>query len=415
MYLPFTRSDFNHLPATILIALTIFIALFHFPLVYIQDNSIGFFDVWVIFLFFCIIIRSIFKHRFTLTNWIPLLAVVFADICYYFLRVNYYLITDKQILLIVKYLEHFFLIFILIYFLENEKINYPMLIKLLKIILLGLVLFQIQDLMGGGPERNRLSLPFTLTKSPNPAAFVLGAAVIFYIEYILKHKQRLLVKLIDIGIFTLIIIALLLTLSRTNFLALILSFGVVYFIKGFKYPKRLLITVVIIAAIIIVFYGALLIIISNIQAKVVQRYAYILTDPTTVFNDPSFYIRFAKSWPAALDNWQSNIFTVFFGKGLAYVTVVDGSYHRLLSNQGLVGLLFFIYIWMVFFLKRFRFSAMWVLIVFIAVNAITADTLVVSYRSIQGFMVFLMMIIYFHRYYQKAEQPEEKKELTAET
>jgi hypothetical protein len=276
---------------------------------------------------------------------------------------------------------------------------------------LGLVLFQIQDLMHGGANRNRLSLPFTLTKSPNPAAFVLGAVLVFYIEYILKHKQRLLVKLIDIGIFALIIAALLLTLSRTNFLALLLAFGIVYLIKGFKYPKRLLITCTIIVSAIVIFYASVFIMVERIQSPVVQRYAYIVADPMTVFDDLSFYTRFAVMWPMAINNWQQNIVTLFFGKGIAFVSVMDGSYHRLLSNQGLVGLLFFIYIWFVFYLRRYRFTAIWVLLVFIAINALTGDTLVVSYRSIQGYTVFLMMIIYFHRYYQKSEQPEEKNEI----
>jgi len=414
MYIPFTRSDFENFPATIIIAFTLLIALFHFPLVYIGNDSIGFFDVWIIFLFFSIIVRSIFRHKFTMANWKPFFTAIFVSICYYFLRLDYYELTDIKILLIVKYLEHFFLFFVLVYFLENEKINYPMLMKLIRIILVVLTLFQIFDWMYGGPTRNRLSLPFTLTKSPNPAAFVLGAALIFYIEYFLKKKQRLLVKVIDIGIFILIIVSLLLTLSRTNFLALIFAFGIVYFFKGFKYPKRLLITVLIIAAIIIIFYSALFIMIDKIQSPIIQRYAYILTDPTTVFSDPSFYIRFAVTWPHAIQNWSQNIFTVFFGKGLANMTVVDGSYHRLLSNQGLFGLFLFVYIWIFFFLRRYRFNAIWILIAFIVVNALTADTLVVSYRSIQGFVVFLMMIIYFHRFNTTAEQLKEKKKITAE-
>jgi hypothetical protein len=104
MYLPFTRSDFKDFSATIIIALTVFIAVFHFPLVYIGNDSIGFFDVWVILLFICIIVRSIFRHSFTLSNWKPLFAAFFATICYYFLRLNYYSVTTNQILLIVKYL-----------------------------------------------------------------------------------------------------------------------------------------------------------------------------------------------------------------------------------------------------------------------------------------------------------------------
>jgi hypothetical protein len=412
MYLPFTRSDFKNFPATILIALSVLISIFHFPLFYIKKDSVGIFDFYVIFLFFCIIIRGIYKHRFTLGNWKALFAAIFASICYYLLRLDYYSLTDYKLFLILKYLEHFFLFFVFVYFLENEKINYPMLMKLIKIILVVLTLFQINEWLGGGPARYRLSLPFTLTVSPNPAAFVLGAALIFFIEYMLRKKQKLIVKLIDIGIFVLIIISLLLTLSRTNFIAIIASFGIVYFFKGFKDPKRLVITVSIIALLIIAFYTAVSIAINTMASPVMQCYAYMITDPTTVFSDPSFYARFSHLWPDSLNAWQENIFTFFFGKGLGYFFVVDGTFPRLLGNQGLVGTVLFIYVWFAFFLRRYRFTAMWLLLVFIAINAITADTLVVSYRSIQGYVAFLMMTIYFHQYYNENERTEDREVIT---
>ena len=141
--MPFTRSDFKNFTPTILIALTICIGIFHFPLVYIGTDTIGLFDVYIIFLFFCIIIRSIYKAKFSLGNWKPLFAAIFASICYYLIRLDYYTLTPYRTLLIVKYLEHLFLFFVLVYFLENEKINYPMLIKLLKIFFVVLTLFQI--------------------------------------------------------------------------------------------------------------------------------------------------------------------------------------------------------------------------------------------------------------------------------
>ena len=102
-------------------------------------------------------------------------------------------------------------------------------------------------------------------------------------------------------------------------------------------------------------------------------------------------------WPKAIDSWLSSPYHFLFGEGFGSFPIVDGTVPYLLANVGLLGFFFFTIVWCVFFLVKYRNNtAVFVLVIFTLINGINAETLIVSYRSVQTYIVLLLFTIFYH-------------------
>ena len=290
-------------------------------------------------------------------------------------------------LLVAKQFEHLIFALLLVDRLDNHRSTGDL--KATVVLISAAVAYQIlyyHNLIGGIGANYRLGLPFATGVSSNPAGFFLGAWVV-----VLLHTRRIWREFPAYGAASLLlsVYALIQTRSRTNLLALLLVLVVTVCIRvwragGWRWVAAALVGFALAYASVVLFVE---------EAGPLARVIRLLKDPLSALEDGSFAIRLRESWPRAFGFWRADWRSVLIGRGLDYTGPVDGTVPRLLANQGVIGLLLFLSVWYVHFLVHRKSAAVLLLLLFAFLNGINAETLVISYRSIQAYMVILVIAV----------------------
>lgn len=378
----------------------LFLAVFQIPIVSIGNDSIGLFDLYLVIYFVYLVYKADGRFKISNRNWILFLK---AFLIYIFYLISSLLILHdfRSILVLVKHIEYFLIFFILIVNVHHFEISKQTLSKNFRYIMLLLVSFQLLswlDYMVGivpgiSPGLGfgiwyRVCLPFKDGVSSNPAGFVLGAYLLYYLESSYHQLSSFFFK----KIFPImILVTLFLTISRTNFLAFILVFTISFIFKMFKSTWYRIIFIVISLTIVITI-GAMFEVLLDKNPEFVLLIK-VLTNPAEILKDNSFMMRFSFLWGHLIENWLTSIKSIIIGNGIAAIPIADSTYLGLLANQGIIGLLLFSLIW--FFIPYFSNRKLYVslFLLYTFINGINAETLTLSYRSIQIYSIILILVI----------------------
>jgi hypothetical protein len=365
----------------------IFLAVAELPLFFFRGDPVGLYDIYLITLFFVVG----FFDGFRVGRYKPLI-VAYASYLAYLSFSLIFTTSAFSVLLLIKQVEHLLLLILLADFLERGTVSETRDIDRIILLFAFVIIYQIGYVRGIFPGigvQYRLGLPFADGTSSNPAGFYLGIFVLFLYELALtRHK----ITVFRIFVLLLALYALWLTVSRVNFLALICVLGI-SFLHSFSRSKRGLVFLAFIGAGVVLLYAVVL---PNLPYMGnFENILKILRDPREIFTDSSFTFRSAYHWPNAIRVWLSSPWTFLFGIGYGKIPVVDGSYHRLLANQGLVGFIMFAWFWFYSTLRLRISKPVIMVLLFIAINGITSDTLISSYRSVQIYLVLLFLLIQF--------------------
>jgi len=369
----------------------IFLSLFHIPIVSIGNDFIGLYDFYIVLLFIYFSTKSVIIS----SKWkLLFLMKVLYSIYLLFGLIRFgslysVLLVSKQFEIVII----FFVTYKLFYTIENDT-----LLKHFEICVDIMMLFQLasyfrlfrylglKDGLGYGIWY-QLGLPFMNGVSSNPSGFILGAILILRIS---TFKNKNIVSIIRI-LFN--IIALLLTSSRTNILASVAVICLFLISVIIRKPKYLLNLIIIFVIVI----SAIVQIISFLPSEsLVWRIVNLFFSGNVIENileQGSFKIRYSQMWKGAFAEWNKNFITLLFGNGEGWIQVVDGSVPRLLSNQGIIGLIFFIFNWFIIFIIIGRKTNIWTLLLYFTINAISAETLITSFRSIQAIIPIIFLMI----------------------
>ena len=394
----------------------VFLAFFHIPLFWIEEDSIGLFDFYQLLYLLIMLTRRNGNGLELPTTLKSYLVIVLLYLC--FLLVEYVLVYNSYITaLLIKQVQYFAGLVIVFSFFTRyteytEKIIFNVqLIFLLMVIFAILNYFSVFNRIGLGEllgygRKERLGLPLKLGTSSNPAGFVMSVYLLFaWLVMARQYRRNVITVVTIIASF----VALILTLSRTNIFALSFVMLIVLTMRMFK-NNRYFFTSLFILAVIVV---SIIIAIEYLpRENKVWRVIQYIQNPSGILTDSSLRVRYAFLWAAAIRNWLENPLTFLFGKGVGYLTIVDGTFFRLLGNQGIIGLVFFIYVWIIHYITHYRSNkAVILLMVFIIINGISGDTLIVSYRSMQIYVIFLGMFIFSHNNPDKLKQEYNSKSI----
>ena len=382
---------------SILLYIYIFLAVFQLPLVKVGNDSIGVYDLYTI-LYFLIL--------FALTNGIPLpnkekwniYFLIFLLYIIYMFSHLIFLFNVRSFLIVLKYIEFLFGIYLIHINVQTLQISLSWISLTLKKIIFFMVIFQIISWFEnklniipgfsagfGFGNWYRVGLPFKTGVSSNPAGFVLATYLFYYIynsyDFKILKKDKVYYPL-------LILLALFLTVSRTNFLAMMVAYSISLIPRVIKSRKyRIFVIITFLFAIITV-----MILVRVIpEGDEFWKLLKILVNPRSVFEDQSFMERFGMLWVAQIKAWLESFSTIFYGKGLNYFAIADTTYTGLLANQGIIGFLMFMFLWYGFFLsyrKNYYFS---VFLILVLINGLNAETLVLSYRAVQIYIIVLYL------------------------
>lgn len=383
------------------------VAMFHFPVIWIGNDSIGLFDIILILGYLAVFVLHAMGQQLHFDekwNEYLLLTLLYGG----YILVNLLLNTDrdaKPVLLAVKYFENsfFFFIVLIIYF-ETNSMDVEFTARIVQASLLIMVMYLLYTYFYGSSivqdgQIARIGLPFMTGTAANPAGFILGMGVLLHLSVFFRLKKY---KLFTTVSFVLTIVALLFTVSRTNVFALLLVI-IVYLLTKIVRDRRALIVASVVIVVTFVGFSVLSTHFASRTGKI-STFIEILKNPSVIFLDPSFRIRYTIAWPLAYDQWMTNVGTFLFGNGLGKNSVVDGTFIRLLANQGLIGFLLFCYIWLGFFLQKFgRYKWLRIILLFVVINGLTGDTLVVSYRTVQIYILLVITLVYSLEFLEKRE------------
>lgn len=383
----------------------VFLSIFHLPIVWIDENSIGLFDLGVVAAYLFVFVLYILGQKLDFgRKWKEyfLVALLYGGYLIFSLLVNQER-TLKSILLVVKYFENVLFLLLMVYLFETQMEDIEFNIKAVQMLLVLLVLYQLYHYFSGTPTVSfsrpwlRIGLPYMPGTASNPAGFVLGASILLYTSVILKTSKR---KLFNILTLVMTVVALLFTISRTNVFGLLIVLMIYLLSNVIRDKKSLIIATVLIIAAFSIF--TILSIYSASRVTKMQTFIEILRNPRVILTEGSFMIRYARAWPNAYKQWVHSIVTFLFGNGIGYNPVVDGTFLRLLANQGIIGFIFFCYLWFGFYLQHFgKYKWIRMLLLFAFINGMTGDTLVVSFRTIQIYIVILLTASYSLEYIEK--------------
>ncbi len=402
----------------------IFLAFFQFPIIWIgqgvEADSIGLYDLFLVFFTIWSMTRRYGKgdkEPMLPRRWQEFFVVAAVYACFLFTRMRPFK-SVVSILQVLKFIENMLLLFNIVLFLEQKKDNMPQIIKIFTFMffLLGFAQFcyALAGQIGGiggiihtyYGNWYRLGLPFMQGVSSNPAGFVLGSIIIFYSEVVFKDKQSRVKKALYLFI---IVVVLILTISKTNIMGLIIVYAVKVVVTRKNRAKILI-------------GGAILVPVTLLVINAIAQYGEtaglmrllfgLLTDPIGALQYRSFEARYQYIWPNAIALWLENVPSFLFGRGLYFQRVVDGTVPRLLSHQGLVGFVLFSFVWVIFFFWQFgKYRSIRYLMLFVMINSINGETLVVSYRATQAYLVVLAALVYVEEYYNRISQAQNHMEL----
>jgi len=375
----------------ILFYILILLAALSPPVWEYQGDFLTAFDIYL--LFYALYRALSGGLRFRGTHWRTLVLVYVLYLA--FLAIGVLRVQSLfSLLLLIKHAEH--LVFLLILIERFEETREPGKdIKVILLLLLLVIAYQILYfhgmIPGIGDNRFRLGLPFMRGTSSNPAGFFLGALLIYLIHrgFALKLRTGFILIILLAALY-----ALFMTDSRTNILAFMFVLAVSAGIAVWRSRQRWPLLAGLLALAALLYF----LVLPQIPASwPLGEIAEMLKEPSRILNDRSFSVRYSKLWPMGIEAWLSGPLSIVIGKGIGHFVVIDGTVPRLLGEQGVVGLLFFLYVWYAHFILHVPSKALGMLLLFSFINGLNGETLVVSYRSIQLYLVLLTLTIYSGR------------------
>lgn len=372
--------------------LLVLLAAFSPPLFEYRGDFLTIFDLYL--LAFLLVKISTTGLAIAGTHWTTL-ATTFAVFLIYVtvgaLRVR----TPGAFLLALKQFEY--AAFLLVLLDRHQRVSDDERSRDLWFLLLSLffvILYQIgfyYDILPGigdlrPPAQRRLGLPFMAGVSSNPAGVFLTAFVIVLFNLSVNMRRFILPSAL-IG--SLAIWALMLTGSRTNAavlgVVLPLSALVAIWRTRFRWP---VVALVLTGVVLMLTFGVDLL----PEDGSVGRITRMLREPVSMLEEPSLTIR-VDSWVAATDTWLSDAGSFFFGVGLGSLGATDGTVPRVLGELGIIGLALFLYVWYVHYLRFERSSIVVLLLLATLMNGIFAETLFVSFRTVQLYLLLLFLAL----------------------
>ena len=182
-------------------------------------------------------------------------------------------------------------------------------------------------------------------------------------SWICRSHRRPVIKL---ALYILLVTALLLTVSRTNIIALAAVIAFRFALKAISGERFLLIFLIITVLVVVMF-----VVLTTIVARdsVLWKVLQIVVNPQGIFSINSFWLRYALLWPTAINAWLGNAGTLLFGLGIGFMATVDGTIPWLLANTGITGLALFTLFWYGALLKRWPgFRTVRLLLLFTLIN-----------------------------------------------
>jgi len=363
------------------------LAVFHLPLFFYRGDAVGVYDIYLLtyallFSYF----GGISIGRFKSYYWLLIVYLGYIGFSTMF--------TGKvfSVLLLAKQIQHFLLIVIAVDFFQSTRKPDGRLLDILLLIFGSAIVYQMLYLRGIVPGLGvvyQLGMPFAEGASSNPGGFFIAAFIILIYEVAIKRYG---ISVLRVVVLLIAFYGLWLTISRVNLLGLMFALGVSVLHTLGKQPKGW-VYLLLLGLLVTSFY---LFVLPNIpDMGINEKFLKIIRDPRTILLDGSLGYRLEYHWPNAVEVWLSSVRTFAFGVGYGMIPVVDGTYHRLLVNQGLVGFGLFWAVWLGWFVRYHLSKPLIIMGVFVMVNAITSDTLISSFRSIQPFVLILVGLIFF--------------------
>lgn len=368
--------------------LLVMLAAFSLPLLEYRGDFLTLFDFYL--LLFLVIKGVTSGFAIGGTHW-KALGVVFAAYLVYLtigaLRVR----TPAALLLALKHFEYAAFLLVLVDRLERRAADLHhrdvwFLLALLFAVVVYQVAFYYQVLPGIGDirsmENRRLGLPLMSGVSSNPAGLFLTAAVVMLFNLCVRNP-RYVIPSVVVGVVA--IWALMLTGSRTNVavLGVVCPLSIVAAVWRTRF-RWLVVGLLVVGVALFLTVGVHLLPTDGSIGRITR----MLSEPAAMIEEPSFTIR-VDSWISATATWLHDLPTFFFGVGLSSLGATDGTIPRVLAEQGIVGLLLFLYVWYAHYV-RFERSQVVLLLLFVTLmNGVFGETLVVSYRTVQLYLVLL--------------------------
>ena len=341
--------------------LLLILSIIHLPVYYIGDDSIGVFDfaVLLISLNFSLRTLKLRKNRCDLI----LLYSLFLFCCVFSTYFLENLDNKFHYLLIAKQFE-FVLIWIAFHNLIKRNSD-P--VKFNNFILLCSYIVSIYGMISVYEGTcYRLCLINKMGDSPNPAGFILAISIIFLY---LENKINKLFLIVPF-------VALLMTLSRTNFIALFATFILITILnKNFK--NFLYLFVILIISYLSSFYQ---------NQYHLPLFEYV-KNPLIIINDPSLKMRFDGVWWIGI---KYDIVNILLGSGFGNSPVNDSLYTRLFIGVGAFGLMsYLLFCARLALISRKHF----ILVFFVLVNGVAVETVINSYRTVQFLIPLIVYLI----------------------
>ncbi|MBD3422631.1 MAG: hypothetical protein GF398_21150 [Chitinivibrionales bacterium] len=394
------------------------LSLIHIPLIpVVRGDFIGVFDFASVFLF-ALLILSRKRRLLNLKRNTPIMKLLFAYLLYTAFAIIKELLLSISgdgfkgiyyVALVLKQVQFMIFYVISFYFL----VNYKFIIKYFHyILILFIAIIYINGMYQLFVLQNwyRLGIPFKHGVSSNLAGLILSQCILILVYKALKgEKRNIYSQLIYLTAIIFGAIALSYAKSRTNGIILYLFIAIlVYIIKGEK--KEFLVFSLACLSVSLFFLWGMV----NedrqpdgrstmfLRRNFVASYSNYIANPSAAIEDGSFQGRL-RAWKEALSDFEVNFVEIFSGQGLSKVTSIDNMFLRTFINHGLIGLAFFVSIYLVLFRSaRGLLSRMSVL--FVILNGIFMDTMVVSFRAVQVIIPVLCYAIMHDRDIKDSEK-----------
>ena len=388
-------------PSVILFNIFIFLAFFEIPVFGVGKDFVGLYDFYVVgYLIYLLFAMGRKRAQFP-RIWIDFTLIY---ICYIGYLLFNLVLSDstRSELIVAKTIEYLIAAWIVIINIHAFRITPVRIGRYLLAYVLLLAIFQLGSwaaFYGHVPKIRpglgygswyRIGLPFMVGTSSNPAGFVL---MVFLVYFIATRNPGVRAK----GLFVLDAIfatlALFLTVSRTNIIAFLLFLAFAS-LRQYLFRHNLKARFIVTSGLIVLAIGLLILPFVIPPDSRFYLFVKIIANPSAILQDQSFKLRYGLLWVQQISDWLQSFQSIFIGRGLNFYPVTDSTYFGLLVNQGVIGFLFFMTIWVAFPLLYARSFVARAIVLVTLVNAINADTLTVSYRAVQVFVLVFVLSFY---------------------
>lgn len=295
------------------------------------------------------------------------------------------LLDSYLIALLLKQVQYIFFFFVALYALVNFETIYRN-FNLIIMINLGIILgFGIYMLFF---DRTwyRLGIPYKVGVSSNPAGVIISMSVIILVYRFSSSMRRLggMERVLYLSAILSGLVALYFTESRTNgiLLHIFIALMAVFTRGNSKSSVAVFVAAVFLSFVLFnAFYSESTLKDQARFSTPTTGYAEYILDPEKAYTYSSFKARL-NAWNGKFRRLGEDWTAVIVGRGLRAATSIDSVYVRMLSNHGIVGLLLFLRVYIAM-LAASKGLLSKLCIFYLLANAITMDTLVVSWRTMQ--------------------------------